>query len=83
MIWSIIKLIVGCCILVVMTIANCVTWLLYFGWNKQFYTLFWTDSEANIQYYYNGNVLAWAFRVKRLADSSFDITKKELIANEK
>jgi hypothetical protein len=83
MIWSIIKLLFGCIALVLITMANCITWFLYFGWNKELYVLFWTDRAANIQYYYKGNVLAWAFKVRRLADSSFDITKKELIADEK
>lgn len=76
MIWSIIKLSLGCAYMFGATIANCITWLLYFGWSKDMYTLFWTDKNANIQYYYNGNVLAWAFQIKRLADSSFDLTMK-------
>ena len=77
MIWSLIKLVFGSLFLAIMFIANCLTWLVNFTWNKQMFVLFWTDKTESIQYYYNGNVLAWAFRVKKLADSSFKITIRE------
>ncbi len=79
MIWSIIKLIFGCLSIIVMTLGNVITWCVYFGWNNELYKLFWTDKEENIQYYYNYNIIGWAFQIKRLADSAFDITKKEHI----
>lgn len=84
MIWSIIKLIVGVLNIVLATLCNSVTWLLYFGWDKDLYIMFWTDKEANVQYYYKcSNIIAWAFRVKNQADYAFDITKGQHITDEK
>lgn len=79
MIWSLIKLVAGVIILFTMLIGNCLTWLFNFHWDKNLFTLFFTDKndgEEGIQYYYHGNVLAWAFKIKRLADDSFDMKNR-------
>lgn len=80
MIWSLIKLVFGCLLLTIALLGNIFKWLFNFSWDKNLFVLFWTDKEANVQYYYNGNVIGWAFHVRRLADSAFDITKKEHIS---
>lgn len=74
MIWSLVKLIFGVLYMLAALIVNSIKWIFYFGWDKQDFQLFWTDKEKNIQYYYEGNILAWAFQIRRLADSTFNIT---------
>lgn len=74
MIWSILKLIFGCIFLLWGMITNAILWLIYFGYNSNMNTLFWTDREKKIQYYYVGfkSVFGWAFQIERLADSTFN-----------
>lgn len=79
MIWSLIKLVFGVCFLFSMFLGNCFTWILCFKWNNDLFVLFFTDKEDGedgVQYYYKGNILAWAFKIKKLADSSFDLKNK-------
>jgi hypothetical protein len=73
MIWSLIKLLAGCVFMLFALLGNIILWLTYFGWNKEYFTFFWTDKEELIQYYYHGNILGWAFQVKRLADKKYDL----------
>jgi len=83
MIWSVIKLIFALSHIVSATVCNAITWTVYFGWDRDIYQMYWTDKKTNIQYTYRINAFAWAFRVKRLADSAFDITNNQHVTDKK
>ncbi len=61
----------GCIYLFCALICNCIIWFIYFKWYNEYFTLFWTDSIENIQYYYHWNVFGWAFQIKKLANDKF------------
>jgi len=73
MIWSLIKLSFGIFWLLIVLFSNCVTWLLYFGWDSKMFLLFITDKKEGIQYFFY-NPVGWAFKIKKLAYNTFKYT---------